>query len=438
MADEVKKEEEETSTFGAFDNKYVRGGIAAVIAAYAAKQDPYVLEGFQEKIEEYEKADRARRDKFIETATASATKEIARNKLKRLERREAAEPEIKRAVALDMNPYLAGQAYQTGDLKTFLKQKAKNPTLDLNSLYKVEKAYRGKIPGFSTEDVLEALAGPTVKLNNLMDGVKAPKSQSFLRNFIRGGEEDTSAIDEINKNIDLQQPSQDSTTKAVDFSQVGLSKRGTEFLESVGQDTTASQSRAASDIASWVSGTLGLKSSRGAAVTTSNDGSFIFTSDNVANNKIAESITSKMLGEIERMVNNVNHPAYNDRRKAMEIVKDRYATYTKDGKQININAVNFNEKDKIMPDNWTPSTPTPDQINKKEIKEKQSAQDLIDILVGQITRIKKNETDTTTRNNKLKQAKKIAENRIIKLMNQNPPRATQADLDKVRSIDITS
>ena len=305
-------------------------------------------------------------------------------------------------------------------------------------MYKVEKAYRGKIPGFSTEDVLEALAGPTVKLNNLMDGVKAPKSQSFLRNFIRGGEEDTSAIDEINKNIDLQQPSQDSTTKAVDFSQVGLSKRGTEFLESVGQDTTASQSRAASDIASWVSGTLGLKSSRGAAVTTSNDGSFIFTSDNVANNKIAESITSKMLGEIERMVNNVNHPAYNDRRKAMEIVKDRYATYTKDGKQININAVNFNEKDKIMPDNWTPSTPTEDQINKKEIKEKQSAQDLIDILVGQITRIKKNETDTTTRNNKLKQAKKIAENRIIKLMNQNPPRATQADLDKVRSINITS
>jgi len=438
MADEVKKEEE-TSTFGAFDNKYVRGGIAAVIAAYAAKQDPYVLEGFQEKIEEYEKADRARRDKFIETATASATKEIARNRLKRLERREAAEPEIKRAVALDMNPYLAGQAYQTGDLKTILKQKAKNPTLDLNGLYKVSKEYRGKIAGFSTEDVLEALAGPTVKLNNLMDGVKAPKSQSFLRNFIKGGEEDTSAIDEINKNIDLQQPSKDSTTKAVDFSKVGLSDRGTRFLKSVGLDTTASTSRAASDIASWVSGTLGLKSSRGAAVTTTNDGTFIFQSDSVANNKIAESITSKMLGEIERMVSNVNHPAYNDRRKAMEIVKDKYATYTKDGKKININAVNFNEKDKIMPDNWTPSEPTESQIKKKEIRQKQSSNDVLDKLVGSIKRIKENdELDTTTRNEKLKQAKKIAINNIIKLMNQNPPRATQADLDKVKSIDITS
>ena len=118
MAEEVKTEEEENNTFGAFDNKYVRGGIAAVVAAYAAKEDPYLLQGFQEKIDELEKADRARRDKFIETATASATKEITRNKLKRLERRQAAEPEIKRAVALGMNPYFAGQAYQTGNLKT--------------------------------------------------------------------------------------------------------------------------------------------------------------------------------------------------------------------------------------------------------------------------------------------------------------------------------
>ena len=437
MADEVKKEEEKTNTFSAFNNKYVKGGIAAVIAAYAAKNDPYLLEGFSEKIDELEVADRARRDKFIETATASATKEIARNRLKRLNRREAAEPDIKRAVALGMNAYLAGQAYQTGDLKTFLKQKAKRPKLDLNGLYKVEKQYRGQISGFTTEDVLEALAGPTVKLNNLMDGVKAPKNQSFLRNFIRGGEEDTSAIDEINKNIDLQQPSKDSATKDVDFSKVNLSPRGTSFLRSVGLDTTASTSRAASDIASWVSGTLGLQATGKAAVTTTNDGTFIFQSDSVANNKIAESITSKMLGEIERMVNNVNHRAYNDRRKAMEIVKEKYSTYTDDGKKININAVNFNEKDKIMPDNWTPSEPTQTQIKKKEIREKQSAQEVIDIFVGKITRIKKNITDTTDRNKKLRQAKKIAENRIIAMMNQNPPKATQADLDAVRSIDIT-
>ncbi len=437
MADEVKKEEEETSTFGAFDNKYVRGGIAAVVAAYAAKNDPYLLQGFQEKIDELEKADRARRDKFIETATASATKEITRNKLKRLERRQAAEPEIKRAVALGMNPYLAGQAYQTGELKTILKQKVAKPDLPMDNLYKVAKQYRGQISGFSTEDVLEALAGPTVKLNNLLDGVKAPKRTSFLSNFIRGTDEDTTATDEINKNIEAQSPSQGSDTKAVDFSQVELSPRGKQFFESVGLETTASASRAASDIASWVSGTLGLKSSRGTAVTTTNDGTFIFQSDSVANNKIAESITSKMLGEIERMVNNVNHPAYNDRRKAMDIVKEKYATYTKDGKKINIDAVNFNEKNKIMPDNWTPSEPTETQIEDKEKRKNESAQNVIDNFVGKITRIKKNETDTTTRNKKLRQAKKIAENNIIKLMNENPPRATQADLDAVRSIDIT-
>ncbi len=36
----------------------------------------------------FEKADRERRNKFIESATSAATTEIARNKLRRLERRE--------------------------------------------------------------------------------------------------------------------------------------------------------------------------------------------------------------------------------------------------------------------------------------------------------------------------------------------------------------
>ena len=183
---------------------------------------------------------------------------------------------------------------------------------------------------------------------------------------------------------------------------------------------------------------MDLTSKRGTTVTTSNDGSFIFTSDNVANNKIAGDISDKMLREIEVIFNNVNHPAYNDRRRAMDIVKEKYTKYTDKGTTINIPRLNFNEKNKIVPDKWTPSAPTPDQIKKKEIKENQSSNDVIDKLVGAITRIKKNEKDTTTRNQKLEQAKKIAINNILRLMNANPPRATQADLDAVKSIDITS
>ena len=434
MAEEVKKEEEDNNTFGLFDNKYVRGGVAAVVAAIAAKNDPYLLEGFKEKIDEIELADRERRNAFIKTATEAATKEIARNKLKRLERREAAEPKIKRAVALGMNAYLAGQAYQTGELDTILKQKQDKPDLVMDELYKVGKEYRGKIAGFSTNDVLEAIAGPTLKLQGLMDDIKAPKRQSFLRNFITGTDDDPTAKTEVEKNIALQQ--QDTTTtKPIDFTQASLSPRGTQFFKSVGKETTATTSMAKTEIATWVSGTLGL-TAKGKSPVAISAGEFVFQSDNVENNKIAQRITAKMLEEIEFLYGNVNSPAYNDRRMAMEIVKAKYEKYTPKGTTINIDAVNFNEKNKIMPDDWTPSTPTPDQIKKKKIEEKQSANDVLDKLNGAITRIKNNVTDTEERNKKLKQAKKIAINNILKLMQQNPPRATQADLDKVKAVKI--
>ena len=435
MADEVKTEEEDTSFFGKFDNKYVRGGIAAALAAVAAKNDPYLLEGFQEKIDEIEAADRERRNAFIKTATEAATKEIARNKLRRLERIEAAEPKIKKAVALGMNAYLAGQAYQTGELDTILKQKQDKPDLVMDDLYEVGKAYRGKIAGFSTNDVLEAIAGPTIKLQGLMDDIKAPKRQSFLRNFITGTDDDPTAKTEVEKNIALQQ--QDTTTtKPIDFSQVSLSDRGRQFLRSVGKETTASTSTAKTEIARWVSGTMGLTATGKSPVAIS-AGEFVFQSDSVENNKIAERIAAKMLSEIESLYGNVNSRAYNDRRMAMEIVKAKYEKYTEKGPTINIDAVNFNEKNKIMPDDWTPSTPTTEQVKKKKEEEKRSAQNVIDELVGQITRIKNNDSyDTEERNNKLKQAKKIAENLMLKLMQQNPPRATQADLDKVRAIKI--
>lgn len=431
MADEVNNEEEENNTFGSFNNKYVRGGIAAVIAAYAAKKDPYLLEGFTEKMDEYEKADRARRNKFIETATAAGAKEIARNKLRRLERYQSAEPDIKRAVALGMNPYLAGKAYQTGDLKTYLKQKAKNPTLNLDSLYEVEKQYKGQIAGFSTEDILESLAGPTAKLENLMDGVKAPKSQSFLRNFIRGGEEDTSAIDEINKNIDLQQPSKDSTTKAVDFSQVRLSDRGTQFLESVGLTKGPTYGQSKTEIASYVSETLGLKGLGGKSPVSIGAGEFMFQSDSVKNNKIAGDIVAKLLEEVESMVNNVNHRAYNNRRLALDIVRDKYQKVTDEGITININAVNFNEKKKIMPDNWTPTTPTKKEID--EVERNTEASNIIKDFLKRKQDIIDDRGLTTTARNEANIMNKARHRKLIEnLMKLTPPKATQADLDQIK------
>ena len=183
MADEVKTEEEDNNTFGFFDNKYVRGGVAAVVAAYAAKNDPYLLEGFAEKIDELEVADRARREKFIESATESATKEIARNKLRRLERRETIAPKIKQAVANGINAVVAGRAYKAGHLPTLMKLKMANSDLDINGLYQISEENMQKISGFSDIDVIEALAGPTLKLQKTFDSLKAPRTINPLRNF---------------------------------------------------------------------------------------------------------------------------------------------------------------------------------------------------------------------------------------------------------------
>ena len=430
MADEVKTEEEETSTFGAFDNKYVRGGIAAVIAAYAAKEDPYLLQGFQEKMDELEKADRARRDKFIETATASATKEITRNRLKRLERRQAAEPEIKRAVALGMNPYFAGRAYETGNLKTLLKEKAANPNLPLNELYQVGAEYKDAIPGFSTDDILEALAGPTVKLKGLLDDIKAPKRRSFLTNFIRGSDEDTSAKAEIDKNIQAQQPTQDSTTKPVDFSGVSLSDRGRQFLESAGKAKSMTYGQSKTELASYVASTMGLKGIGGKSPISIGPGEFMFQSDSVANNKIADDITAKLLTEVDRLVNDVNSVAYNDRRRAVDIVRAKYQKSTDKGFTIDIEAINKDEDREIIPQGWTPTTPTKEEID--TVKKNTN----IDNIVAEYEAVKeslKNDRSLTTRerNDAYALQKERFRNKIKKLMKLDPPKATQDDLAKI-------
>lgn len=429
----MAEEDNNNNTFGSFNNKYVRGVGATILAAIAAKNDPYLLEGFAEKVDELEKADRARRDKFIEASAAAATKEIARNKLRRLERRQAAEPDIKRAVANGMDPYLAGQAYRTGELKTILKEKTKNPTLELNSLYQVAKEYKSQVnQGFSTDDILEALAGPTVKLTGLLDGVQAPKRTSFLGNFIRGTDEDTTAKAEIDKRIKAQDVSEDIETRAVDFSGASLSPYGQEFLKAAGKTRQTTTSQAKSDIAKWVVGKMGLVGLGGKSPISISGDEFIFQSDSVANNDIAKSITDKMTNEVEFLVGNVNSPAYNDRNMALQIVKDRYQKAKEGGgTTINIDRVNFNEDTPIMPKDWTPTTPTEEQVEKK--KEKRDIVTVLQAYKDIIQSIKDDTTLTTRkRNSAIELQKKIYQNRIKAMMNENPPRATQADLDQIK------
>ena len=346
MAIDEKKLEEDNNTYGVFDNKYVRGGIAAVIAAIAAKNDPYLLEGFSEKIDELEAADRARREKFIESATESATKEIARNKLKRLERREAIAPKIKQAVQNGMNPVIAGKAYKAGHLPTLMKLKMANANLDLNNLYKVSTENMDKISGFTETDVIEALAGPTLKLSNAFDNLKAPRTINPLRNFLGGGD-DGSAQEEIQKRIDAQ-TTPDDDIKTIDYSKVeGLSDVGTRAFASMGKVRNITANSIKSYFTANLSNALGIKS----AITSSGD--YVFATDDKINEGYGMMIQSEMSKEVEDLItNDFLSPA-----DAQKKVFDKYFNSTKDGLKLDMKVVGPSGLG-IIPKGWTPAKPS--------------------------------------------------------------------------------
>ena len=342
MAEEVKNEEEENNTFGAFDNKYAKGIGATVLAAIVAKNNPYLLQGFQEKIDELEKADRARREKFIETATKTATEEIARNKLKRLARREKIEPEIKRAVENGLSPILAGKAYKAGHLPTLMKLKLKDSTLDLNSLYKVSSEYPNVGGEYSTTDIIEALAGPTLKLNQSFDNIKAPRSINPLRNFL-GTDDDTSAQEEIKQRVGAVETSDDY--KPIDYGGIEVSDLGKRALASMQKTRNITANSIKSDFTRNLANALGIKSGI-------SQGQYVFASDDKVNEGYGMMIQSQMSKEVEDLITKeFMSPA-----DAQKQVFDKYFNTTDDGLKLDMSIVGPDGLN-ILPKGWTPADP---------------------------------------------------------------------------------
>ncbi len=71
---------------------------------------------------------------------------------------------------------MAGKAYKAGHLPTLMKLKLKDASFDLNTVYNVAEQYKDNIVGFSQTDVIEALAGPTLKLQNTFNSLKEPRN----------------------------------------------------------------------------------------------------------------------------------------------------------------------------------------------------------------------------------------------------------------------
>jgi len=289
---EIKTEvetEETSNTFGGFNNKYVKGAFAAILSAYAAKKDPYLLKGFADKVDELEKADRERRNKFIESATSAATTEIARNKLRRLQRREKIAPDIKKAVENGMSPVIAGKAYKAGHLPTLMKLKLKDASFNLNSVYEATK----DMSKFSETDVIEALAGPTLKLQNTFNNLKAPRRLSPISNLLSDGT-DTSAQDEIQRNIDAQTPSSDDY-KTIDYSNINVSELGEKALASMQKTRNITPTAIKSNFTKTLSNALGIKSKF-------LNGMYVFDSDDKINEGYGLQLADALSNEVENLI----------------------------------------------------------------------------------------------------------------------------------------
>lgn len=357
---EIKTEvetEETSNTFGGFNNKYVKGAFAAILSAYAAKKDPYLLKGFAEKVDEFEKADRERRNKFIESATSAATTEIARNKLRRLERREKIAPEIKKAVENGMNPVMAGKAYKAGHLPTLMKLKLKDASFDLNTVYNVAEQYKDNIVGFSQTDVIEALAGPTLKLQNTFNSLKEPRKLSPISNLLSDGT-DTTAQDEIQRNIDAQTPSSDDY-KTIDYSGIEVSDLGTRALASMQKVRNVTTNQIRSDFTRNLSNALGINSNY-------INNEYVFDSDDKINEGYGGAIQREMSKEVEDLITKEFMSPAN----AQKQVFDKYLNVTKDGVKLNMDVVGPNGLG-ILPSTWTPADPKGDDDGTKVEKSKE-------------------------------------------------------------------
>ena len=366
MAEEEKKEDTNDSFFGSFNNKYIRGGAAALIAAYAAKKDPYLLEGFAEGLKEKDQADREARNALIKASTETHLRLQAENRKRRLQRRNEVEPKIKQAKELGINPYVAGKAYKAGTLDTLINLKVANPDYDVNSVYKISEQYKDKISGLTHSQIIESLVGPTQKLDEMFSNIKAPKRTNFLRNFIEGTDEDTSIVSDVKRIVSAQDMSKDDSGYVdVDYSGVTPTEKGQQTIAAFMRKDPTTKVQLTQAVKNFTSNFMdvGLKYD-------SKMGDYVFASDDIENVKYANLISKHFVDEAEQLIRDPNSVAFNDRETALSIIKNKYLIPSEEGpRKINFAKINEQYENPLIPEGWTPSTPTKSEIKKAKEKE---------------------------------------------------------------------
>ena len=352
----------ESSTFGKFDNKYVKGAIAAIIAAYAAKKDPYMLKGFSEKVDELAKADRANRSKYIEASATGIGKILAQNAAKRKERITDFSDKINQLTVYTKDKYTAASMIKAGLYSQMLTKGAAGT--DINSLYKVTTEFDGDKGNLSTAQLAELLAGPTQRLDEKFTQFNAPKKFNPIGAFI-GGTDKEDVTSEVMSQTKALAPeayadSDNDVENVITQADLagGLTEKGTRFLRtkiSGSMTETAAKKQVMDVIAKSLGGEV--KVNKGAS------GELIYSYDSEIQSRVANanSLHGNVLLEVENLMQKTGTGEGYTRREAVQDVIDKYKLGSRDttyepirkalGKNkntLNSKNVNINKKKNLV------------------------------------------------------------------------------------------
>ena len=319
----------DSSMFGKFDNKYVKGAIAAIIAAYAAKKDPYMLKGFSEKVDELAKADRNNRSKYIEASATGIGKILAQNAAKRKERITDFSDKINNLTVYTKDKYKAASMVKSGLYSKMLSLAVGGS--DINSLYKVTTEFDKDKGNLTTAELAQLLAGPSQRLDEKFTQFNAPRKFNPVGAFIGGSDKEdvTSEVMSQTKAIAPEAYSDSDIESVITQSDLagGLTDKGTRFLRtniSGSMTETAAKKQVMDAIAKSLGGIV--KISRG------DSNELIYNYDSEIQGRVANasSLHGNVLLEVEKLMQKTGAGEGYTRREAVQNVINKYKLGSKD------------------------------------------------------------------------------------------------------------
>jgi len=328
-------------------NKYLKAALIGALSYYASKKDPYLLKGFSDKIEDFEKADRETRNRFVEASAKSITDLISKNKLKRQARIEKIADPIQKGVDAGLSLSNAAKAYKLGVIPSLLKIKLDDTSKDLNKFFTVSADYTGKIPNYTQNEIINALAGKPKKLDVDLSNLTPPKRISPISGFLGVGDKDD-VTSEVQSLVSAEAPAQDKDTVDASFLQnIELSPLGVKAVASKQKIRNITPEAIRKGFTQPLSLAMGINTD----ITASGD--FVFSTDDTINEGYAIEIQNIMAKEVEDRI----REKYMSPTDARTEVFNKY--FTRDDKNnIRLKTDVVGPKGlKILPSGWTPANP---------------------------------------------------------------------------------